>query len=125
MSLSKKAVTDLLDRGYSRRNIAHIALGAAAVMPLFHEFAFAQDNPDAPTPARGRGARGGSGGARGGGRGARAMDPDAVVIGSNENPMGPTKEGLEAISKVSPLAWRYSLRESTANWRIWSSLQRD
>jgi histidinol-phosphate/aromatic aminotransferase/cobyric acid decarboxylase-like protein len=108
MSLSKEAVKDLLDRGYSRRNIAHIALGAAAVMPLFHEFAFAQDvNPDAPPPTRGRGGRGARGGS-GGGRGGRAMDPDAVVIGSNENPMGPTKEGLEAISKVSPLAWRYS-----------------
>jgi len=35
------------------------------------------------------------------------MDPDAVIIGSNENPMGPTKEGLESIAKVSPLAWRY------------------
>ena len=109
MSLSKEAVRDLLDRGYSRRHIAHIALGAAAVMPLFHEFAFAQDvNPDAPPPTRGRGGRGGSGGGRGGGRGGRAMDPDAVVIGSNENPMGPTKEGLEAIAKVSPLAWRYT-----------------
>jgi histidinol-phosphate/aromatic aminotransferase/cobyric acid decarboxylase-like protein len=108
MSLSKAAVKDLLERGYSRRNIAHIALGAAAVMPLFHEFAYAQQqaaDPDNPAPSRrGRGGRGGSGG----GRGRGAMDPDAVIIGSNENPMGPTKEGLEAISKVSPLAWRYS-----------------
>jgi histidinol-phosphate/aromatic aminotransferase/cobyric acid decarboxylase-like protein len=104
MSLSKQAVNDLLNRGYSRRNIAHIALGAAAVMPLFHEFAYAQQaaDPDNPPPSR-RGGRGGSGGGRG-----RNMDPDAVVISSNENPMGPTKEGLEAIAKVSPLAWRYS-----------------
>jgi len=112
MSLSKKAVTDLLERGYSRRNIAHIALGAAAVMPLFHEFAFAQQavDPDNPQPVRRGGGRGGSGGGRGGGGGGRGrtMDPDAVIIGSNENPMGPTKEGLEAIAKVSPLAWRYT-----------------
>jgi histidinol-phosphate aminotransferase len=94
MSLSKEAVKDLENRGYSRRQIAHVALGAAAVLPLFHEFAFAQDvNPDAPPT-------------RGGGRG-RAVDPDATIIGSNENPMGPTKEGLEAINTVSPLAWRY------------------
>jgi len=98
MALSKDAVKDLLERGYSRRHIAHIALGAAAVMPLFHEFAFAQDvNPDAAAAGRGRG----GGGRRG------PVDPDAVIIGSNENPMGPTKEGLEAIAKVSPLAWRY------------------
>jgi histidinol-phosphate aminotransferase len=97
MALSKETVKDLLDRGYSRRQVAHIALGAAAVLPLFHEFAFAQDdNPDA-APARA---------GRGGGR--AAPDPDAVRIGSNENPMGPTKEGLEAINTVSPLAWRYS-----------------
>src|SRR5271169_523533 len=43
MSLSLKVKNELLDRGYSRRNIAQIALGAAAVLPFFHEFAFAQD----------------------------------------------------------------------------------
>ena len=95
MSLQPKVQEELLARGYSRRNIAQIALGAAAVLPFFHEFAFAQDDGDAP--AR-RGNRGG---------GARMFDPDVVRITSNENPMGPSKEGLEAIAKVSPLAWRY------------------
>src|SRR5580692_6530450 len=99
MSLSKEAVKDLLERGYSRRNIAHIALGAAAVLPFFHESVFAQSvSASAATQTRG------AGGAYGG----RApADPDAVVIGGNENPMGPTKQGLEAIAQVSPLAWRY------------------
>ena len=93
MSLSKEAVKDLLERGYSRRNIAHIALGAAAVLPFFHESVFAQSvSASAATPTRG------GGGAYGG----RApVDPDAVVIGGNENPMGPTKQGLEAIAQVS------------------------
>ncbi len=36
-----------------------------------------------------------------------AFDPNVVRISSNENPMGPTKEGLDAISRVAPLAWRY------------------
>ena len=95
MSLSKEAVKDLLDRGYSRRNIAHIALGAAAVLPFFHESVFAQSvSAGAATQARGAYGRG-------------PADPDAVVIGGNENPMGPTKQGLEAIAQVSPLAWRY------------------
>jgi len=68
-------------------------------MPLFHESAFAQTaNPDTAPPARGRGARGP-------GRG--PASPDTVVIGGNENPMGPTQEGIEAINQVSPLAWRY------------------
>ena len=43
------------------------------------------------------------------GGGARPVyDPDAVVITSNENPMGPCKEGLEALIKVAPMGWRYS-----------------
>ena len=43
---------------------------------------------------------------RGGAR--RAMDPDTVRISSNENPLGPCKEGLEAIAKVAPYGGRYS-----------------
>ena len=98
MTLGKEAVKDLLERGYSRRNIAHIALGAAAVLPLFHESSYAQSVPaGAPVSPRARGGIGTRG----------PVDPDAVMIGGNENPMGPTREGLEAISQVSPLAWRY------------------
>jgi len=40
--------------------------------------------------------------------GARVFDPDMVRITSNENPMGPCKEGLEALIKVAPMGWRYS-----------------
>jgi histidinol-phosphate aminotransferase len=110
--LQPKVEKELLDRGYSRRNIARIALGAAAALPFFHEFSLAQDYAS----ARGR--------RNGGGRDA-AADPDAIKISGNENPMGPSKEGLAAISKVAPLAWRYgpagenqelqSLLESTEN----------
>jgi histidinol-phosphate aminotransferase len=95
MSLSLKVQNELLDRGFTRRHIARISLGAAAVLPFFHEFAMAQD--DGAPSARGRGGRGG----------ARTFDPDAVRITSNENPMGPSKQGLEAIARVAPLAWRY------------------
>ncbi|HEY3838962.1 MAG TPA: aminotransferase class I/II-fold pyridoxal phosphate-dependent enzyme [Bryobacteraceae bacterium] len=95
MALSSKVQGELLDRGYTRRSIARIALGASAVLPYFHEFAFAQDDG---APAGRRGGRGGF---------MRTYDPDAVRITSNENPMGPSKQGLEAIAKVSPLAWRY------------------
>jgi histidinol-phosphate aminotransferase len=112
MSLHPKVQEELLARGYSRRSIARIALGAAAVIPFFHESALAQDDPDAAA-------------ARGRTRGGRTFDPDVVRITSNENPMGPSKEGLDAIAKVSPLAWRYgpegdnndlqSLLESTEN----------
>jgi histidinol-phosphate aminotransferase len=93
MSLTSKVQDELLNRGYSRRQIARISLGAAAVLPYFHEFAFAQDG----APSRMRGSM----------RGTRTYDPDAVRITSNENPMGPSKQGIEALTKVAPLAWRY------------------
>src|SRR5271168_4133027 len=92
MALEKKIVESLLDRGYSRRNIAKIALGAGAAIPFFSEFSFAQDPETSP---------------RRGGGAVRPYDPEAVVISSNENPMGPTKEGIEAMAKVGPLGWRY------------------
>jgi histidinol-phosphate/aromatic aminotransferase/cobyric acid decarboxylase-like protein len=70
-------------------------LTAGSALPFYNEFAMAQD---AEQRRQGRGA--------GGGR--RPMDPDAVRINQNENPMGPCKEGLEAIAKVAPQGWRYS-----------------
>jgi histidinol-phosphate aminotransferase len=95
MSLSQKVQQELLELGYSRRHIGRIALGAAAALPFFHEFALAQQ---AETP-RARGNRGGGNRA--------AFDPEVIRISGNENPMGPSKEGVEAIAKVAPLAWRY------------------
>ncbi len=54
----------------------------------------------------GRGSSGRRAGSNGSGRG--VFDPDMVRITSNENPMGPCKEGLEALYKVAPMGWRYS-----------------
>src|SRR5690349_13066778 len=93
VSLSLKVKNELLDRGYSRRNIARIALGAAATLPFFHEFAFAQDAQPGSL------ARGGSD--------PRKFAPDVVRITSNENPMGPARESLEAMAQVAGRAWRY------------------
>jgi histidinol-phosphate aminotransferase len=41
-------------------------------------------------------------------RGRGAIPADAVRISSNENPLGPCKEGLEALYKVAPHGGRYS-----------------
>ncbi|MGE3844930.1 MAG: aminotransferase class I/II-fold pyridoxal phosphate-dependent enzyme [Vicinamibacterales bacterium] len=90
MSLTSEVRKELMERGYSRRQVARIALGAAAVIPFFHEFAFAGQDDGAPL------ARGSS------------LGSDVVRITSNENPMGPSKEGLDALSRVAPLAWRYT-----------------
>jgi len=93
MSLSLNVKNELLDRGYTRRNIARIALGAAATLPFFHEFAFAQDAQPGSL------ARGGND--------PRRFAPDVVRITSNENPMGPSKESIEAMAQVAGRAWRY------------------
>src|ERR1700692_4507012 len=102
MTLTRKTEQSLLERGYSRRSIARIALGASAAIPFFSEFAQAQQ-AEQRMALRG-GIRGGAARIR------QAYDPDAIRITSNENPMGPTKEGIEAMAKVGPLGWRYDPR---------------
>lgn len=84
-----------LSRGFTRRQVGRIAslLTAGAALPFYNEFAMAQDADQKTLGTRAR---------------ARAMDADAVRISSNENPLGPCKEGLEAIAKVAPYGGRYS-----------------
>ena len=96
MSMTPAHSEQLLAKGFSRRQLGRMAsmlTAGATALPLFNEFAMAQD-------AEQRMAR------AGGGR--RAFGADYVRISSNENPMGPSKEGLEALIKVAPQAWRYS-----------------
>jgi histidinol-phosphate/aromatic aminotransferase/cobyric acid decarboxylase-like protein len=83
---------DLLRRGFSRRQIGRVLglISAGAALPFYNEFAMAQDAERRMT------------------RGRRGLDPDVVRLTQNENPMGPCKEGLEAIAKVAPQGWRYS-----------------
>ena len=95
MSLPPVQTEQLLAKGFSRRHLARMAgifSSGTAALPLFSEFALAQD-------AEQRMARG---------TGRRAFGADYVRISSNENPLGPSKEGLEALIKVAPQAWRYS-----------------
>src|SRR5690349_17353119 len=92
MAFQPDLAESLLTKGFSRRQLGRIAslLTAGAALPFYNEFAMAQEATRRP----------------GGGR--RAMDPDAGRINQNENPMGPCKEGLDAIMKVAPQGWRYS-----------------
>ena len=96
MALTPQLTQSLRERGFSRRSIGRIAMGAAAAVPFFNEFAQAQQAEQQAARRMGRN------GAPG------AFDPDVVRITSNENPMGPCKEGLEALVKVAPMGWRYS-----------------
>src|SRR5262249_35481834 len=92
--LAQNEIQSLLQRGFTRRQLGRIAtiVTGGAALPFYNEFAMAQD-------AEQRTMRGGA---------RRAMDADAVRISSNENPLGPCKEGLEAIAKVAPYGGRYS-----------------
>jgi histidinol-phosphate aminotransferase len=90
---------------FSRRRLTQFLAGAAA-MPFYNEFAMAQEAER--QTMRGRG----------------PMPADAVRISSNENPLGPCKEGLEAMYKVAPLGGRYSpTGESQAFTKVVSELE--
>ena len=83
--LSEEERRELLKRGFSRRSFGRIAamMGAgAATMPFYNEPALAQlSKVDAP--------------------------PDAVMINSNENPLGPCKEAREAAHRMVEQGGRY------------------
>lgn len=92
MTITCQTAQGLLEKGFTRRQLARMAsvLTAGASMPFYNEFAMAQQAEQRMT--RGRG----------------PLPPDAIRISTNENPLGPCKEGLEAVNKVAPLAGRYS-----------------
>lgn len=83
---------------YSRRGMARMAalLTAGSSLPFYNEAAMAQE-------AQRRVARG-------------AMPPDAVRISSNENPLGPCPEALEAIYKIAKFGGRYQPFGETAEF---------
>ncbi len=85
MILSSEQQTDLLRRGFSRRSFGRLAsiFAAGSALPFAGEFALAQiaDN--------------------------RKLPPGAVKIDNNENPLGPSKEALAAMSAVLPQGGRY------------------
>ena len=87
--LSDKQQEELLNRGFSRRTFGRIAtmLTAGAALPFYNEPAMAQlSRVDAP--------------------------PDAVMINSNENPLGPCKEAREAAHKMVEQGGRYLFGEA-------------
>ncbi len=81
---------DFLKRGYSRRDLGRIAalLTAGASMPFYGEPALAQ-------------------------RGGRGAPSGAVMIDSNENPMGPCAEAADAIHAMVAKGGRYLTSENS------------
>lgn len=88
--LTEKQQEDFLSRGFSRRNFGRIAtmLTAGAALPFYNEPALAQLSwvGDAP--------------------------PDAVMINSNENPLGPSAAAREAAKAMVDRGGRYLFGES-------------
>lgn len=91
MALTQKHMDSLSARGFTRRQIGRVAsvLTAGAALPFYNEFAMAQEAQRRMT-------------------GRAPIPADAVRISTNENPLGPCKEGLEALYKVAPFGGRYS-----------------
>jgi histidinol-phosphate/aromatic aminotransferase/cobyric acid decarboxylase-like protein len=84
--LTQAQEQNLLSRGVSRRSFGQIAsllTAGVSSLPLFSEMAYAQAAKLDNVPA------------------------DAVMINANENPMGPCKEGLEALYKIAQIGGRY------------------
>jgi histidinol-phosphate aminotransferase len=94
MTLSNQQVESFLERGFTRRQLGRIAslLTAGAALPFYSEHAMAQE-ANRRTFGADRN---------------WMFAPDVIRIDQNENPMGPCKEGLEAIAKIAPHGWRYS-----------------
>jgi len=85
-TISRAAENDLFERGFSRRQLGRIAaaLTVGGALPFLNEAALAQGAMRSEIP------------------------PDAVRINSNENPLGPCAEALEAITQIAKDGGRYS-----------------
>jgi histidinol-phosphate aminotransferase len=88
--LTREQKSDLLQRGFTRRNFGRIAamITAGASLPFYNEPALAQLS-------------------------ARDIPPDAVKIDANENPLGPCAEAAEAIHKIVAQGGRYLYGETS------------
>ena len=86
--LNDELKSDLINRGFSRRNFGRIAamITAGATLPFYNEPALAQlSKVNAP--------------------------PDAILLNANENPLGPCKEAREAAARMIEHGGRYRYGE--------------
>jgi histidinol-phosphate aminotransferase len=98
VTLTAQNQTDFLKRGFTRRNLGKIAamITAGASMPFYNEPALAQLSKVDNVP------------------------PDAVMINSNENPLGPCEAALEAVHKIAAQGGRYLFGETDKVGKIMS-----
>jgi histidinol-phosphate/aromatic aminotransferase/cobyric acid decarboxylase-like protein len=98
VTLTAQNQTDFLKRGFTRRNLGKIAamITAGASMPFYNEPALAQLSKVDNVPL------------------------DAVMINSNENPLGPCEAALEAVHKIAAQGGRYLFGETDKVGKIMS-----
>jgi histidinol-phosphate/aromatic aminotransferase/cobyric acid decarboxylase-like protein len=90
VTLTSQEQKEFLKRGFSRRTFGRIAtvMAAGSTLPFYNESALAQLSKVDNVPA------------------------DAVMINSNENPLGPCKDALEAVHKIAANGGRYMYGET-------------
>jgi len=103
--------------GVSRRSFMRILGAASAAATSFPALAAVQQTTGAP--AQGPGTRRGFGGGMGA---ARSLNPDTVIISSNENPLGPAQSALSAIGETAPLGGRYHQEETMKTIAVFNDL---
>ena len=104
-------ITNCSVNGVSRRSFLRTlgaASAAAAALPAGAAFAQQQVAAASPAPQAQAAARRGFGAAGGSDMGeTRILDPNTVIISSNENPLGPAASSLDAIMKTASMGGRY------------------
>jgi histidinol-phosphate aminotransferase len=111
-------LTNCSVNGVSRRSFLRTlgaASAAAAALPATG--AFAQQKAT-PAPAM-SGRRGGFGSDMGE---MRVLNPDTVIISSNENPLGPATSSLDAISKTAAMGGRYHQEQAAMTTSVYNDI---
>lgn len=90
MTLNSQEQKEYLKRGFTRRHFGRLAtmIAAGSTLPFYNESALAQLSKVDNVP------------------------PDAVMINSNENPLGPCPEALEAVHRIAARGGRYLYGET-------------
>jgi histidinol-phosphate aminotransferase len=90
VTLNSEEQKEYLKRGFTRRHFGRLAtmIAAGSTLPFYNESALAQLSKVDNVP------------------------PDAVMINSNENPLGPCPEALEAVHRIAARGGRYLYGET-------------
>jgi histidinol-phosphate aminotransferase len=109
-------MNDILKTGLSRRSFMRNLSAASVAATSLPALAAMQQAPGQQQRRRGMGAGGD------GDMGERVVDPLAVVISSNENPLGPSGPAREAIAKVGALGGRYNQQYKSETVKTFSDI---